>query len=69
MKKIIILAGHFLEFQHYARENQTIYDKLVYVSGIQAMMGIQAEEVRIIGTFWERKDAGKLKRFADTRVY
>jgi len=67
-KKIIILAGNFLQFQSYARVNQEIKHKLVYASGTQALAGIEAEKVEVIGTFWDKENAGKLYDFAMTRV-
>lgn len=67
MKKIIVLAGNYGEFQ------RLIWDypepeKYIYGENPEKLFRIEAERVMIIGTFWERKDAGKLKEIADSRV-
>ena len=67
MKMKIILAGNFREFQNYARSHHP-HPNLVYGNGVEALAGIEAEDIEVVGTFWEREDAGELYDVAKSRV-
>ena len=68
MKKIIILAGNFEQFKNYVDSQDRNHQDFVYCSSIEAILGIDAEKIITVGTFWNRQDAGKLKDFADSRI-
>ncbi len=67
-KKIIVLAGSRIEFEDYIDDKGLTDTEAIYGYGVDRIRGIEASKVEVIGTFWDRKDAGDLKREADTRV-
>ena len=67
-KKIIILAGSREQFENYLDENGLTDSDAVYGYEPIRLYGIRASKIEVIGTFWERKDASKLKEVADSRV-
>ncbi len=67
--KIIVLAGNRQEFERYLDKNGMTDTEAIYGCEPQRICGYRAERVVIVGTFWERKDAGKLKDLADSRVF
>jgi hypothetical protein len=66
MNQIIVLAGNHDEFIRYLRE--LLSNKYVYGSAPKKLHGIEAEEIIVVGTFWDRKDAGDLWDAALSRV-
>jgi hypothetical protein len=67
-KKIIVLAGNREQFERYLADNGLTDSEAVYGFEPDRIYGIRASKVEIIGTFWERKDASKLKEVADSRI-
>lgn len=63
-KMIIVLAGNAQQADMYIRGNPN----MVYASHPAKIMGIIAERVDTIGTFWDRKDASDLDLLAHSRV-
>lgn len=68
MNKIIVLAGSREQFERYLDENGLTDSEAVYGYEPIRIMGIKASRVEVVGTFWERKDATKLKELADSRI-
>jgi hypothetical protein len=68
MNKIIVLAGNREQFESYLNENGLTDSDAIYGYDPIRLYGIRASKVEVIGTFWERKDASKIKEVADSRV-
>lgn len=68
MKKIIVLAGNFYEFQNYIRFQIEPISRFVYGDFPHKIDGIEASRVDIVGTFYNRSDAGKLEELAKSRI-
>lgn len=68
MNKIIVLAGSRKQFEDYLNKNSLTDSEAVYGCEPQRLFGIRASKVEVVGTFWERNDAARLKELADTRV-
>ena len=69
-KKIIVLAGNRREFNNYLDEKGLTNFAGNYIYGAEPhnIMGIEAEKVEVIGTFWDRKDALIMEREAKSRI-
>ncbi len=71
-KVIIVLAGNYEQYKRYIWEqfgdNEEERNCRVYAEYPDRIRGLRAEKVEVIGTFWERHDASKLKGVADSRV-
>lgn len=59
MKFVAVLAGTHQQFSHYENIKEDD-EKFIYVHSPQKLYGYRFSRVDIIGTFWERKDAGQL---------
>jgi len=68
MKKIIVLAGSRLEFERYLDNNGLTDSEAIYGYDAHSMAGIEASKIEIVGTFWDKHDAGELNREAQSRV-
>lgn len=68
MEKIIVLAGSRIEFEEYLNRNGLTDTEAVYGLEPNRIAGIIASKVEVVGTFWERKDAGELLVFAESRI-
>ena len=68
MKKIIVLAGSREQFERYLDSNGLTDLEAVYGWCPEVMAGIEAYRIEIIGTFWDKPNAGKLKEFAEIRT-
>jgi hypothetical protein len=66
--QIIVLAGSRQQFEDYLDKNGLTDSEAVYGYDARSVYGIKASRVEVIGTFWERNDASKLKELADSRV-
>ena len=63
MKTIAILAG---DHQQYL-EHKDIFlapegERMVYCNRLEKILANQFDELRVVGTFWDRKDAGDIFR-------
>ena len=69
MKKVIVLAGNFEQFQRYI-SNLSLEERyrIIYGSNMEKMMGVEADKIETIGTFWELPNASKIYEFAQTRI-
>lgn len=69
MKKVIVLAGSYSEFVKYV-SGVTFADRdnVIYADTPTKIAGVEAERVDIVGTFWGREDAGRMKELAESRV-
>jgi hypothetical protein len=67
-KRIIVLAGTRQQFENYLAENGLTDSEAVYGYEPERIYGITASKVEVVGTFWERKDAGKLYELANSRI-
>ena len=71
-KKIVILAGNYREFINFLSEKERLdingCKKYIYCDHPAKVYGIKIADIEIIGTFWERKDAGKLYESAKCRL-
>lgn len=68
LKTIFILAGSFQEFKRFLHENperDNVDVRYVYVDKAEKLMGHRGAGYQAYGTFYERKDAGKLLEFAE----
>lgn len=68
MNKIIVLAGNRHEFEYYLNHNGLTDSEAIYGYDPIRIQGIHASKVEVVGTFWDRKDAGELKRLAESRI-
>ena len=62
------MAGNREQFEHYLADNGLTDSEAVYGFEPDRIYGIRVSKVEVIGTFWERKDASKLKEVADSRI-
>lgn len=69
MKKIIILAGSYRQFFEYCEAFKFHGSLVVYGNNPEKILGIQAEHVIVIGTFWELPEAKKLYDLAMSRIF
>lgn len=67
-EKIIVLAGNRRQFEKYLDENGLTDSEAMFGWNPCILQGVKAKKIEIIGTFWEREDAGKLKELADSRL-
>lgn len=70
-KKIIVLAGNHKEFVDFLKSNGVMEEEMqgyVYGSRKESLLGVDAEDVYIVGSFWQREDAGEMKELADSRM-
>lgn len=65
--KTIVLAGNHQEFERYLNDNGLTTRDAIY-GDHNHMAGVEAAKVVVYGTFWDRKDATELERFAKTRI-
>lgn len=69
MKKIIVIAGSYEEFNHYKRFFEKEWqEKLVYAVNAHSLYGIEAEKIVYTGTFYKRKDFRVLEELAKSRI-
>lgn len=68
MKQFIVLAGSRREFEQFLDEQGLTDSEALYGYEPDVMAGVETEKVVEIGSFKERKDASKLREFADTRI-
>lgn len=73
-KYIAVLAGHFREFQHFIdneiKPSEKFKENLVYlyIDSPHKVRGIEISDIKIVGTFWDRSDAGKLNDYVKERL-
>jgi len=66
---IIVLAGNYrqyLDFINQESKNGPTY--FIFGDSPEKMAGFRAFDIKVIGTFWGREDAGKLHEFAKSRL-
>lgn len=70
MNKIILLAGSGFEATNFLRGvyPRELRERMVYAALPDQILGIHAEGIIEIGTFWERKDSDKLMDLAKSRI-
>lgn len=69
MKTIAVLAGSMEEYMMHkdiflAPEGE----KMVYAVTPNKILGHRFDELRVVGTFWDRKDAGEIMREVQART-
>ncbi len=67
--RVAILAGNntqFLEFMRQPEIGEPV--EYIYVDRMEKAVGYRFNDYKIVGTFWERKDAGKLEEEVKTRI-
>ena len=69
-KSVIVLAGNYRQYLDYVRAHGAVSarDRGFAYGERDKMCGIEASEVVVTGTFWERADAGDAYEFANSRV-
>ncbi len=67
-KRILVLAGNFEQAQNYIRDNREDGNEYYYANGSQAIYGRRYDKFEVVGTFWQKEDAGELYRFAKTNL-
>lgn len=67
-KLIFVLAGHREEFERYLNENGLTDSEAKYIYEPQQTWGRIPTEVVVVGPFYDRKDAHKLKDAAMERL-
>lgn len=55
---VAILAGTHKEYRHWLKGRQET--EFRYISSAEKARGMFFDSLEIVGTFWERKDAGEL---------
>lgn len=70
MKRIIILAGSLKQFNYWCDEMgiNPKNPKYIYADRPEKILGIEAEQVIEIGTFYERSDAREMRERANSRI-
>ena len=68
MKQFIVLAGSRREFEDFLNEQGLTDSEALYGYMPDVIAGVETERVVEVGSFRERKDAEKLREFADTRI-
>lgn len=58
----IILAGNYNEFLQYCHDNiiSRRDPNTIYARDIHSIKGIHGAEIKVVGTFWERRDASDI---------
>lgn len=69
MKKIIVLAGTREQFENFLNDNGITDSEAIYGFSPDVLLQTRAQRIETTGTFWERKDAGKLYELAQTRIF
>lgn len=69
MRTIAILAGSMQEYS----EHKDIFrnpdnERMVYAVTMNKILGYHFDELRVVGTFWRRKDAGVILREVQART-
>jgi len=67
-KKIIIIAGHRLEFENYLNQRGLTDSEALYGWCDEVMAGVEAKDVITIGTWYEDDKNYDLLEFAKTRI-
>jgi len=67
IQRVLILAGNRREYRDFIK---TTPDKkrYFYAGSLEALLGHFCGNVQTIGTFWQRRDAGKLYSFVPTLI-
>jgi hypothetical protein len=67
---IAILAGNKKQFDDFIRQKPIIEDncEYIYISSPDNARGIRFFDYKVIGTFWDRDDAGKLEEAIKDRI-
>lgn len=58
-KKIAVLTENITQFEYYKKEFEEM-GELIYISSTDSARGIYFDEFIVVGTFWERFDAGEI---------
>lgn len=64
----IVLAGNAKQYEQYLRSPHSVGKRNVHGSSVERIKGLLADEVIIIGTFWDLKNAHQLEHEAQLRV-
>lgn len=67
-KTILVLAGNINQYNKFVRENNC-REKCIYARTKDAIRGLRMKEIEVVGTFWDRKDAGRVYQEACERIY
>ena len=69
-KKIAILAGNYTQFIQFVSlpENGSEKTEYFYIDFADKAYGCHFTGYQIIGTFWNREDAGKLEEIVKSRL-
>ena len=65
-KKVGILTYSNQQFQHYLKSAKED-EEWVYIDRPEKLLGVEFSRIDILGTFWDRKDAGKLYEEVECR--
>ena len=71
MKKefIAVLAGNFRQFNEFIRQPEVgEHCEYVYIDRPEKAYGYRFFDYKIIGTFWDRKDARELEEIVKGRI-
>lgn len=69
MDKIGILAGNYNEYKHFMTQPEIgEHCEYIYFNHPDKVRGYELQDYKIIGTFWDRPDAGKLEQAVKERI-
>ncbi len=64
---IIVCAGNREQYEMYLASHGLHSGNAVYANA-HILAGVEASEIIVIGTFWERPDAGEAFEYAKSRI-
>jgi hypothetical protein len=67
MKQICVLAGDHKQYQEWLRKNKLTQNEAIFGNSREDFDGVEISAIKIVGTFFERRDSRGLYELALTR--
>ncbi len=67
MKQICVLAGDHKQYQEWLRKNKLTPNEAIFGNNREDFDGVEISAIKIVGTFFERRDSRGLYELALTR--
>jgi hypothetical protein len=67
MKQICVLAGDYEQYQEWLRKNKLTPKEAIFGNSRENFDGVEVSAIKIVGTFFERRDSRNLYELALTR--
>lgn len=66
----VVLAGNFQEYARFMADRGFGPSRAIYVDRPERVMGLELaeQEIYVVGTFWERSDAGQIYERVRERI-